>query len=402
MKYGSISTPLSIPTIWTPLSASLKITHEQPLQQWYYDSLSAYIPSRNEIPLLLTPELNAVDTETGTVYTLSELLNYTVDGVSIPKANIKWYIRASRDIDSWVQIQGDHDMFVASNGILNIRGNIINAGDSKAIRCIVEWEDIRNGEAHVDNAEVVLTCMGIGESPMVLTLLSPSVVRWNPLSSASSIKRVTAEVRMGGEPITENVTYQWYKVKGDNSRVLIDDDAALCAAYVSGQGTNTLAMDLDYLTSLTVECRFSISGVQMPDRKQVRFMWNIPTFSCDVYTPQGESIRETSAEQMEFRSLIKSNGVDMFREIVEGVKSISINDKLSLFWYYKSSHEDNKTLIGTGPEITAETSTLRQVGSVNTVVNSEVYLQEALLPLVDGNGKFIVHADKIIVGRVIE
>lgn len=406
MKYGSISTPLSIPTVWTPLSASLKITHDEPLQQWYYDSAGAFVPSRVDKPLVLVPDLRCVDTETGTVYTLADLLAYAV-----PRASVKWY-QQSYDGDAehdygYTEITGMSNMVVAANGVLRITRNLLPAGYSRPLRCVVEWQDPRNDESHRDEAEVIWTCMGIGESPLVLSLLSPAVVRWNPLSSADPVKTVTAEVRRGGEQVTEGVTFQWYKVGSDNSRTLIDDDAAVCAAYVSGQGTSTLTVNMDYLTSLTVECRFSVDGVEMPDRRQVRFMWDVPAISCEVYTPQGESIRETSAEEMEFRALLKSNGVDIPSVLTQGDRQVELSERINLTWFSKSSHASARTMMGTGQSVRAATAGLRQTGSVNTVVNADVYLNEALLPLVDGNGKYIVDkalasGGKIVVGRVAE
>ncbi len=401
MKLKNVSTPLVATAVWTPLSASLRIdVSGGTTQQWYHPSEHRWEPSYDTTtPMTLSPVLSAYDGDTGTTYervSSQYVYWYVVEGGVEKEVSTTTYARVLK---------------VSSSGSLIVTSNL-PMNRTLTLRCRMQWADPRNGDLRTDERDVMLSCMGVGESPYSLRLLRERVVRWNPLSGSSPVVSIKALSRKGADVADDDVVFFWYKKMSDGREVLIDDDAALCAAYMDGQRSPTLRVNADYAMLLTVVCRIGVipdggsaSAVTAPDqpvRAQVTVMWNVPRIELTPMSEHGSLVREDS-EDKHIVALMKQNGMDLDASVAQ--------ERLVLDWKLKPSTVDSVTSLGCGPDITIEASELRKRSATDADsrvprhVWAEVGVKEALLPLVDSNGKYIVDkalasGGKIVVGRV--
>ena len=425
----NVSTPLSIPVVWSPLSTSFNIVSGDyigsqdhvpggPLSQWYYATGNTWEPDRRVTPLVLTPVLKGYDADTGTTY----------DIISDPsfQTEVKWYLCTSADevgVLITASASSNEDYGQNSGGGLVVRKNIV-VDEYARLLCKVRWVDPRNGVECVVTKDVTLTTRGIGEDAYTLRINRTREVRWNPLSELTPVQTLTASLRNGMEAVTgADLSFWWFKLMSDGSRVLIDDDAAVCAAYVSGQGTSSLVVDMDYLTEVTLECRASlmsaadvraymgtgnIENVLLPVREVRTLLWDLPDLSVQPYSPNGSGLTART-DVLTFRAVLQAGGADLPELLSQGSATRELSERVVLEWHsHPYTGPEDDVILGAGMEVSADRVQLtvnRRGLTDNIVVYPEVYVQEALLPLVDGNGKYIVDkalasGGKLVVGRV--
>lgn len=453
---------LSIPTLWRPLSSSLSIYSydSSPLSQWYYNTGQEYEPDHTSTPLILTPQLSVIDAETHTEYSV------------LSNADIKWYVCTATNpyssetgrvdgregalpsprplVGTSVETQTEitvstpgYSLFPSGlpTGSLQVNLNI-PAGDGLHLRCRIVWADPRNGEVHEDVGDVTLDCMAIGESPFRIRLLRERLIRWNPLDPlAGSTQTIEAQMYRGSE-ILDNRDYwfYWYKVMPDGTRLLIDDDAAMCpacrfhappinpndgnipavplddnifadAASQAGnqRGGDVIDINMNFTNSLMVECRaISREDQQTFDRSTPitdlipasdsrSLVWYIPEIDVEPCALNGAAVRPSTPMDMSFSALVRADGENLSsiakRRVVVKWK---VGKKQSTSWV--------ETDCGTGMDITIPRSMVMLTGDSSlkdsASVYAEVYLQEALLPLVY-DGKYIIDDnDKYVCGSV--
>lgn len=413
MRAKNISTPLSMPTLWAPLSTSFRVEAGDmngepttgrmpggPLSQWHYITGNSFLPDRTVTPLILTAKLDAVDPESNKSYT--EDISKVTGGVA-QYMSVKWYLMNGTTETEITNTAASGDYVVGLTNrpfSLMVRKNVAG-GSSVRIRCKCDWIDPRTNRQSHDETEITLTSQSVAEENYTLRLLVENVTTWNPFSGESPLVDIMAKARLGMTDKNADCKFFWYKVNAAHpDGILIDDDYALCPAYVSGQGTDTLRINADYCDGLQIMCRIaSAKTATAPDQPVmavVTIRWDLPRLACDPYSMGGSAIRATTGT-VTVLPLMKADGKDIPDSIWK--------QRILLNWKRTTTATSTVTDLGFGEQIDIPAADLRQSGSnadkVNAVIFAEVCVLEPLLPLVDSNGKYIVDGSgKFVVGRI--
>lgn len=197
--------------------------------------------------------------------------------------------------------------------------------------------------------------------------------------------------------MTNMVGYFWYA-----DDVLVD---STMLGYVSGQGTETIVLDADYIDLATISVKIAIpqfdgSTVTMPTSPnasttaQCGLAWDVPHVEVLPIARGGSDVRGTSGSKV-FDSVVRMNGKD--------VDSEKVDKYLLIKWFTHSTDASAsvRTEVGSGQSIALTGSQMRTTGKVNLEVEAEAYLLDVYKQLtttissttydvVDGSGNLVV------------
>jgi len=374
--------PVVMTTRRSPLTGALFVSGGgASLSQVYNALTNKYEPEdRQETPLVLTPVLTLTDPETKAVVPLSQM----------SAIDVKWYLGNS-DTPVISRVASADYYLTRKDGMvidsLAVRHNVGPTDNySVTIRCEVEATDNSRNEKYRFQALTMLTSENKAQNIISVQLKNPSLVGYDPIRDDSSLRQFKAVAYKGAEVMApESVKFFWY-LDGE----LLSDSVTL--GYVSGQYTDTLTLDAEYIDNALVEVRLSIdttlSVPNHPARAQSTLMWKWPALKALPYSMSGEAIR-SAGEMKRFGCIVQANGKDVPQEKVE--RYFRMN------WFTQPSDTMVRKEQGWGPEIIVPGSDLfsRTGASVNVTV--DLYTVGHLVTVmcdgkmvVDSNGKAVV------------
>ncbi len=251
--------------IYTPLNVSVALVQSGgSLTQTHCAETGEYIPDRSLTPLVISPVVRIQDpdgiiadgeaTLTGVSwYALPEDIAKAVPAGTYIGTELSQYLVT--DATDGYTLNNDGSIRVEKNVpylspvVLVFTGNI---------------PDIRSGKLVKVQDSVLLSTSSIAV-PASLTLDKPASWTFNPIED-SGIRTIKASLMLGGvapDSTKVKTKFWWYRASGD-TEVLIDEDEDLF--YESGQDTDTLVIDPEYLESERIICKaeYALSGETMP------------------------------------------------------------------------------------------------------------------------------------------
>lgn len=366
----NVSQPVVVNTELNPLDIVFTLIANGSLEQWYYDNTSDWQPNRRRTPLLVTPSISGIDTETNTRYTPTF---YTV----------KWYANEYRT-NGWVESQitnttdGDVDYVVVGNN-LKIKKNV-NYDRAVQIRCVATYIDPRDsGKTGTVEKILTLNCSKDAnvDSPAI-DILCETDLPYNPLTRGSSVFALEAVAHLGARDITNEIYWMWYAVV-NGQEVLVETQPF----YVSGQHTKTIRVDALYSEEIKLVARAkeTSSSANLYAAKAYRsVVWRIPDIDSNVVCKNGQSYR-SSIKIMEFSTIINVRGKILSDEVKE--RHMKFN------WKTRQSRNSTEVDRGWGLSVRLDNSALQSTqGSV--LVYPDIYILGAAEP-VTHNGAAVTH-----------
>lgn len=215
----NISTPTVINTELVPLTTSFGLEPNGLTEQWYYENTNVFSPDRQITPLVITPRISAVDTDTNTSYT--PVIN-----------NVQWVVQwwngtqwvesiVTNNIDSF-----DEDYVIDGNTLI-IHKNNADPTHSINIRCTATYRDPRDaGATYTAQESLSLTTDRDATviSPKIDVLSEPSVT-FNPLKSQTSLVTLKGVSDWSGVPSKDDGNIATMKAEvGGTEEVLLGNE----------------------------------------------------------------------------------------------------------------------------------------------------------------------------------
>lgn len=215
----NISTPTVINTELVPLTTSFWLEPNGLTEQWYYENTNVFSPDRQITPLVITPRISAVDTDTNTSYT--PVIN-----------NVQWVVQwwngtqwvesvITNNVDSF-----DNDYVIDGNTLI-VHKNNADPTHSINIRCTATYRDPRDaGATYTAQESLSLTTDRDATviSPKIDVLSEPSVT-FNPLKSQTSLVSLKGVSDWSGVPSKDDGNIATMKAEvGGTEEVLLGNE----------------------------------------------------------------------------------------------------------------------------------------------------------------------------------
>lgn len=373
--------PAVITTQHTPLTCVLSIVQvdNQPVTQAQDSTRGLWNPDRTVYPLILAAQFEAYDPD--------------LDIRLSPSVEVSWYVNSKTE--TWNsstesgKVQTDdataNYYLEKSNGVptgrLIVRKNVSYTAPVR-IYCVVSYLDSSRSHTYTEEAQVALTTENKPDEFYNVDILTPDTVEYRPLVDESTHKTFKARVTLGNQILAASVQaalkFFWY-IDG----VLI---TAGTPGYVSGQGTDTLVLDADYLDKVQVTVKIGSSqSVSSPNINCVcsrQLAWKWPKVSALCYT--GGSAVKVHEGSKHFNSIVKDGNLDM--DDVKRMEYVRLN------WKLKSTATNVVTDLGWGNEMIVPAASLRQGTTANAVVFIEPCLRGAYEKVTTASGELVTTA----------
>ena len=407
------------------LQLSIKQRNGDPLTQTQDYTAAAWSPNRNTTPLVLDVEITAYDPEKGS-------------NISVGKQYINWYVGKEQAWDSTTETglvntsdstQNYYLEYVNGNktGSLVVRKNVDYSSPILLI-CVVNFTESSRSEQYRIEQTVTLTSENSPSEYYTVKIETPSVVEFRPFSDASSSRALKAVAYKGnqkvGFPYTNGIKFFWYYM-ASGVWTLIPTNGTY-APYVSGQNTDTLTLDAEFIdhemikVMMAVDGTFTAVGSPSGNPKTNGYFERSGTSPNYVYTPTsdtsvasgktyyalsqtanapdteafyrievarviprieslpyctGGSAVEVSDTVRDFKAVLTIDGQDM--------TDAQRNEYIRLNWKSKPTNSNTVTDRGWGFECQIQASALMNTGAVNTEVYTDIGLLSPMELLTD-------------------
>lgn len=313
-----------------------------------------WLPDRTIKPLFLVPVFDAYDEDAKQSVTITPMLQWFVNDVLVPYTN-------TASSDYYIMPAGNE----IPAGTLVVRKNT-NYNSPDVIRCVATYADCLNTQTLTKDAEVLLTTENKPEAVYMLDIAAPAPIVFRPFSDTTSQMTIPAIAQYGDTRLHDEVRYFWY-VDGE----LIDDETV---GYISGQGSETLVIDLDYFKDMTISVRIGVpvSGV-MPSEPNINaesqrlITWDYEDVQFMPIGYGGNAVRESSGDKF-FEAVVKVNGKDISKE------KMAKYTRMKWFTHDTNADADDLDDKGWGPSLTLAKSEMYRSESVNVEVGIEPYV----------------------------
>ena len=396
----NVSQAAVIQTELTPLDDALHIEASDTLEQWYYVNTDRFSPNRSTTPLVLTPKLEAYDTETQGTYRPAFGLwgwyyhDNAASQDSYPSDDL-WPGRCWVPVTQTNRASGaDFIKYVAQPNTdevetyqLIVRKNVPAASSSGGglMLCFVgQYTDPRdNGVTYMVKQTVTLTTnqdattefFDVDIQTPVLQTFNP-LVRWN--SSLYTFKAVLTN--KAGADVTDDYTLRWYgRIGSSGAEVLLETLPCYTEATQptgKGQGTDTVAIDVKYAEKVAIVCRVLSSGTLLPPRDEVAVSWGYPSIRPITHSRNGQNVNNVN-RKMTFEMIVNTRDGEL-----------DAATKREHFRYNWKKHVSTSTAtsnLGWGETLTVDSSSLKQTTSHVTEVNADVYILGPLEAVTDNS-----------------
>ena len=383
VKIENEAADVVISTQRTPLTGSLTISSGGSSLSQVYDVIwGTYEPEdRKVFPLVLTPIISITDPDTGQAVPLTDL----------SQVELRWYVGASAVYitsrnpgdDYYLQTVND-----TPTGALVVRHNV-NESDKYAVpvRCELSCTDSSRNEIYKFSSAVLLSSEIKAHDILSVSLQNPKVVTYNPIFEDNSQKTFKAVVQIGSEIVSsDRIKFFWYA-----NDVLIGDDML---GYVSGQHTDTLVLDAEFLDNTLIKVRISTntsgSNPNNPAKAESTLLWQWPKIDAIPYSMSGEAIK-TSNDKKRFGTIIQAYGHDIPESKAD--RYFRVN------WYTQPTDTMVKSDKGWGRETVINGSDLFKQGGDNINVGIDLYTVGILKAVVGYDSYQMVNNELVGVGE---
>lgn len=405
-KRLNISSATVIETTLTPLTDEFSIQASDTLEQWYYVNTGQWKPNRSSTPLVLTPSVVALDTDTRTLYTPDwyQLNWYRWDGsnttdyssdtlwpglhwVPIPASPV---MAAGSDYFYQAHVDGD-DRYQNPLRQLRVMKNVpptTGTNGGQPICCSGQYVDPRDaGRMVTVRAQVLLTTsQDATADQLTINLLAPTKTLYNVLTDAASTYTFRVQVLNGAHAdVTSQYYIEWYgKVDGAQTEVLLDtlwcyrkatQQTEEAGSTVSvGQGTHAVVIDAMYVEHLDIAVRLKTSSSAqstLPPVAYCSLLWDSMKIDAITKCDMGSHINSV-------RRALRFDNIVNHRS---GTLSEAQKRDNLLFHYIANVPQVASNIVtytakdmGWGQSIDADSNSLRQTTTYSTPVHAEVYL----------------------------
>ena len=364
---ASTERPVVVTTIRLPLTGSLFISGDGGSLTQVYDTVNnIYEPEdRRVFPLRLIPVSSITDPDTGQVVPIT----------SFTQVDYKWYVNNTLIVS---KVTSD-DYYLETDVSGKITGNLVvrhNVGpeDNFAVTvlCEIQCTDNLRMDVYTFDAAVMLTTEEKAQEMLNIQLCNPAKITYNPISENISTKTFKAKVYNGSQPVApERIKFFWYV-----DDVLAGNETML--GYVSGQYTDTLTLDAEYLDNVLVTVRIATgttaNAPDYPAKAECTLIWNWPRMQAIPYSMSGQTIRRVT-DRKKFGSIIQAYSKDISQEKREAYCRVNYLSQPT------STMEKKDHGWGDGVEIPG--SDLMQAGGGNVNIDADLYILGTLKQVVD-------------------
>jgi len=395
----NISTPTVIQTMLPPLSDNFSIEASDTIEQWYYANDSTYKPDRSTYPLLLTPKITAIDTNTGTSYTPSWLVvNWyfwnTQDNTDYSSSDTLWPGLHWTPIPySPVQITGAVYEYPSQNNptrSLTVKKNVppASTGASETgqpICCVAKYIDPRDSAVTVTvkGTVTLVTNQDSTTERYTVNLLAPTKTLFNPLTDNSTYTFQVQVLDENNEDVTDEHYIVWnalvYGV-GRISNIEVPVNLLECYKQATqqtgkGQGKDTITIDAMYVEHIDlivyIRATTSASSDVLPFKARCSLLWDFPRIDATTICDNGRAVNDNE-RPMKFSNIINHHS---------GVLTDAQKREHFLFNYKARVPEVQGNIVsfadkdmGWGQSIEVSSEELRQHTTYSTPVHAECYM----------------------------
>lgn len=217
------------------------------VKQVHYSDTDTYTPNRLLTPLYLFPSVWTVDRN-----------KIIADGEKIGQlSNGRWYLGSVSAANEITKKTTDSDAATADYAVgssyqLVIRKNISHLSPQQVFFVATYYDTRRGMDVSAQASELLSTTSNAeSEAAPVLVLDKPEAYTFNPISGLGNVS-IKATIFRSGTQLTENVRYWWYTVTDKVSHLVGSTNLDLF--YVSGQDTDTLVVNTEYIGNLLIYC----------------------------------------------------------------------------------------------------------------------------------------------------
>lgn len=315
-KKLSISIPTIIDTELVPLDDNFWLSTNGVTEQWYYENTRTFSPDRTRTPLIITPNIKAIDRGTGTQYTP---LFYT--------SSIVWKVTQFVNnswITSTITSTTTSDNFYIQGINLVVRKNNADSTHGVKISFSGQYKDPRDSSIFYKVAGELTLTTNRDASVLCPTIqiLNPPTTTFNPLANGSSMFTFSASADWSNIPLEQGESesnrgqFEWYGIDENNSETLIENTDY----YVSGQHTDTLVVDAMYGESIPVILKIKRHATDQSPMQPVEYSnvtWRIPPIDGIVNCNNGSTVRNGDNKNFVFRTIVNLNGETLSEEKIK-------------------------------------------------------------------------------------
>ena len=427
--------PVVMTTNREPLDIQLSISQRSgdPLTQAQDYTNAQWSPNRNDFPLTLDVQFKAYDPEKHAFITVgTEYYNWYIAGMNGGSDTLINTNDSSQDY--YLEYVGGN-----KTGNLVVRKNV-NYNDPVTLKCVILFTESSRSETYRVEDTVKLTSENRPEEFYHVTINETSVVEYRPLAGDTASKTLPAVSYKGNTevvfPYTNGIKYFWYYMTA-GSWTLIPTNGTY-APYVSGQNTNELTLNCDYIETETIKVMISKNGTytavanptgnpktkgyfeyygtstgdaykatedtsvatgktyyslsnsaaspDCDDFYQVIVSRSLPRIEALPYCKGGSAVNAGDKDR-EFNAVVSADGVDM--------TAAQRDEYIRLNWKSKPTNSNTVTDRGWGDAVQIPSSQLMVAGAVNVEVYPEVGILSPYELLTDDspNGSGLVTDD---------
>lgn len=315
-KKLSISIPTIIDTELVPLDDNFWLSANGGTEQWYYENTSTFSPDRTTTPLIITPNIKAIDRESGVQYT-----------PRLYESSIVWKVTQfvnNRWITTTINSTTSSDPFYISATNLVVRKNNADATRGITISFSGQYIDPRGGGFFYNvYGEITLTTnRDASVLCPTIQILNPPTTTFNPLTNSSSQFTFRAIADWSNIPLEQGESqsnrgqFEWYSVDEIGDETLIENTDY----YVSGQHTDTLVVDAMFGENIPIILRIkrhSTDQSPMQPKEYSNVTWRIPPLEGIVSCDNGSTVRSSDNKAFVFRTIVNLNGETLDEETIK-------------------------------------------------------------------------------------
>lgn len=414
---------MTVDTQYSSLDEMIEIysVDGRPLSQFYYrGTTDVWKPNRKSAPLTLGVKMTVVDPDTKRQYTpsITNVKWYVIgtynkstgeyvypdnDTSQTPETTVPMIVATGSE---WYMVNNstdniDHNYVALSNKNLKVRKNVPPETDEQVgavtILAYITYTDPRTGGSLYAISTIMLTTDLDADGKYDVHIQTPKVVEFDPFDGQAynitrpleARKSITAKAYYGDQVLASGVYYEWLALDGTTEKKVDVIDIAnntFFAFYVSGQGTDTLTYNPLFANNVTIICRIrkTTDTSLKPCRDTVTLAWKIPDISCEAYSPQGSTVRDSSPDKV-MTMLYNAQGYGT-------LSNAMIDSNLRIKWYKRVSTADY-SLLGWGRELTVSASSLTNSSVMSNNVMAETYLLNEYKPITSDDGSKLLFLD---------
>lgn len=292
MRHLNNSKPLAVTVSYPPPNTFIKIVAQDSMSttQFYRPTANEWFPDHTHAPMY--DDGQCVD---GPLRLRPQWMVADPDHIIDPSAlspTVYWYVNGQQITST----SPSSDYYVDSDQLV-VRKNLTHLTPA-TIYCECRVTDPRTSTPLVLSDTITLVAVLHADEQWCVELLSARTRHHHPLSSPSTQYSFVGEARLGSAVKTADVAWFWdYSLDNGANWSAVTQDKYW---YVSGLGTSTLVIDVDYVDSISIRCRINTEASSVaPDIAAMAtgsISWLYPDLRPYVYSLGGDKVMSDTTE----------------------------------------------------------------------------------------------------------